>query len=130
MSSYFRDDDTGRYVVKFNQDMATLYGQGHTYIDLEQRQALGQNNLAKWLHGFYSSHADPFGYKAETLQRLCGSTVERLGDFRKLLSKALDKLVEVGAIIRWRIDNGTDIVTVEKEPTPTQERHLSRAKRR
>lgn len=130
VSSYFRDEDTGRYVVKFNQDMATLYGQGHTYIDLEQRQALGQNNLAKWLHGFYASHADPFGYKVETLQRLCGSTADRLGDFRKLLIKALDKLVEVGAIIRWRIDSGTDVVTVEKEPTPTQERHLSRAKRR
>ena len=130
VSGFFRDEDTGRYVVKFNQDMATLYGQGHTYIDWEQRQALGQNNLAKWLHGFYSSHADSFGYKVETLQRLCGSTVERLGDFRKLLSKAFGKLVEIGAIVKWRIDNETDVVTVEKEPTPAQKRHLSRDKRR
>lgn len=129
VSGYFRDEDTGRYVVKFNQDMATLYGQGHTYIDLAQRQALGQNNLAKWLHGFYSSHADPFGYKVETLQRLCGSTASRTG-FRRMLKVALEKLVEVGAIVRWRIDNITDVVTVEKEQNPTQERHLSRKKLR
>lgn len=130
VSSFFRDDDTGRYVVKFNQEMATLYGQGHTYIDWEQRQALGQNNLAKWLHGFYTTHAAPFGYKVETLQKLCGSTVERLGDFRKLLRAALAKLVEVGAIGGWQIDSETDVVTVEKEPTTTQRRHLARSKRR
>lgn len=129
VSSFFRDDDTGRYVVKFNQEMATLYGQGHTYIDWEQRQALGQNNLAKWLHGFYTTHAAPFGYKVETLQKLCGSTVERLGDFRKLLRAALAKLVEVGAIGGWQIDSETDVVTVEKEPTTTQRRHLARSKR-
>lgn len=130
VSSFFRDDDTGRYVVKFNQEMATLYGQGHTYIDWEQRQALGQNNLAKWLHGFYTTHAAPFGYKVETLQKLCGSTVERLGDFRKLLRTALAKLVEIGAIGGWQIEADTDVVTVEKEPTTTQRRHLARSKRR
>ncbi len=130
VSSFFRDDDTGRYVVKFNQEMATLYGQGHTYIDWEQRQALGQNSLAKWLHGFYTTHAAPFGYKVGTLQKLCGSTVERLGDFRKLLRAALAKLVEVGAIGGWQIDSETDVVTVEKEPTTTQRRHLARSKRR
>jgi hypothetical protein len=130
VSSFFRDDDTGRYVVKFNQEMATLYGQGHTYIDWEQRQALGQNNLAKWLHGFYTTHAAPFGYKVETLQKLCGSTVERLGDFRKLLRTALGKLVDIGAIGGWQIDAETDMVTVQKEPTTTQRRHLARSKRR
>ena len=98
VSSFFRDEDTGRYVVRFNQDMATLYGQGHTYIDLEQRQALGQNNLAKWLHGFYSSHADPFGYKVETLQRLCGSTASEK-EFRRMLKVALDKLAEILSLI-------------------------------
>ncbi len=130
VSSFFRDDETGRYVVKFNQEMATLYGQGHTYIDWEQRQALGQNNLAKWLHGFYTTHAAPFGYKVETLKNLCGSTVDRLGDFRKLLRTALGKLVEIGAIGGWQIDADTDVVTVEKEPTATQRRHLARSKRR
>ena len=47
-----------------------------------------------------------------------------------MLKVALEKLVEVGAIVRWRIDNITDVVTVEKEQNPTQERHLSRKKLR
>jgi hypothetical protein len=129
VSSFFRDDDTGRYVVKFNQEMATLYGQGHTYIDWEQRQALGQNNLAKWLHGFYTTHAAPFGYKVETLQKLCGSGAN-LREFRRLLKAALAKLVEIAAIGGWQIDAETDVVTVEKEPTTAQRRHLARSKRR
>lgn len=128
VSSFFRDDDTGRYVVKFNQEMATLYGQGHTYIDWEQRKALGQNNLAKWLHGFYTTHAAPFGYKVETLQKLCGSGAS-LREFRRLLKAALAKLVEIGAIGGWQIDVETDVVTVEKKPTATQKRHLARSKR-
>lgn len=130
VSSFFRDDETGRYVVKFNQEMAILYGQGHTYIDWEQRQALGQNSLAKWLHGFYTTHAVPFAYKVETLQKLCGSTVERLSDFRKLLRSALGKLVEIGAIDGWTIDADSDLVTVDKKPTSTQKRYLARSKTR
>ena len=130
VSSFFRDDETGRYVVKFNQEMAILYGQGHTYIDWEQRQALGQNSLAKWLHGFYTTHAVPFAYKVETLQKLCGSTVERLSDFRKLLRLALGKLVEIGAIDGWTIDADSDLVTVYKKPTSSQKRYLARSKTR
>lgn len=129
VSKAFRDEETGRYVVIFDEDMLQLYQSGYTLIDLEQRQALGQNLLAKWLHGFYSSHAAPFGYKVETFQTLCGSTAERLGDFRKLLRSALEKLVEIGALKSWDIDPQSDLVTVVKVPSQTQIRHLSKAKR-
>lgn len=128
ITGYFRDDDTGRYVVMFNPKMLQLYGQGHTYINWAQRQALGQNSLAKWLHGFYASHAAPFAYKVSTLQRLCGSTVERLGDFRKMLRLALTHLVEIGAFTGWEIEPKTDTLTVQKTPTGTQQRHIGRKK--
>ncbi len=130
VSSYFRDDETGRYVVKFNPDMAKLYGFGHTLINWAERQALGNNSLAKWLHGFYASHAKPFPYKVETLYELCGSSVERLGDFRKLLRSALDNLVKVGAIKSWSIDQKTDLVEVVNVPSKTQQKHLSKAQKR
>ena len=129
VSSFFRDDETGRYVVKFNQDMATLYGQGHTYIDWGQRQSLGQNSLAKWLHGFYTSHAAPFPYKVETLQKLCGSSAT-LREFRRLLKAALTKLVGIGAISDWEIDPESDLVAVNKKPSSTQRKHLAKAKKR
>lgn len=126
----FRDDATGRYVVIFDEDMLQLYQTGHTLIDWEQRQALGKNNLAKWLQGFYASHAKPFPYKVETIFNLCGSTTDRLGDFRKLLRLALDQLVKVGSIKSWSIDPKTDLVAVANVPSQTQLKHLAKAKKR
>lgn len=126
----FRDEATGRYVVIFDEDMLQLYQTGHTLIDWEQRQALGKNNLAKWLQGFYASHAKPFPYKVETIFNLCGSTTDRLGDFRKLLRLALDQLINVGAIKSWSIDPKTDLVEVVNVPSQTQLKHLAKAKKR
>lgn len=126
----FRDEATGRYVVIFDEDMLQLYQTGHTLIDWEQRQALGKNNLAKWLQGFYASHAKPFPYKVETIFNLCGSTTDRLGDFRKLLRLALDQLINVGAIKSWSIDPKTDLVEVVNVPSQTQLKHLAKSKKR
>ena len=126
----FRDEATGRYVVIFDEDMLQLYQTGHTLIDWEQRQALGKNNLAKWLQGFYASHAKPFPYKVETIFNLCGSTTDRLGDFRKLLRLALDQLINVGAIKSWSIDPKTDLVAVVNVPSQAQLKHLAKAKKR
>jgi hypothetical protein len=125
ISGYARDDVTGRYVVRFNADTAKLYGVGNTLIDWSERQALGNNSLAKWLHGFFASHAKPFPYKVETIFNLCGSTTERLGDFRKLLRTALVQLVEVGAIKAWSINPKTDLVEVVNFPSQTQLKHLA-----
>ena len=129
VSSYFRDDETGRYVVKFNPDMANLYGVGHTLIDWAERQALGSNSLAKWLHGFYASHAKPYPYKVETLHGLSGSTAE-LKEFRRMLRAALALLVEVGAIKSWSIDQKTDLVEVVNAPSSAQLKHLAKAPNR
>jgi len=125
---YGRDeqpDGTQRYVVIFREKLLDLYETGYSHIDWHQRQALGANNLAKWLHGFYATHAEPLPYKVETIKGLCGSTVERLGDFRKLLRKALDELEAIGAIKGYDITDG-DLVMVSKVPTLSQQRHLRR----
>jgi hypothetical protein len=129
ITSFFRDEETGRYVVKFNPDMAKLYGSGHTRIDWQQRQSLGQNNLAKWLHGFYSSHAKPFPYKVETLRGLCGSA-EELRGFRRRLKAALVDLVSIGSLKSWEIDPGTDLVAVVNMPTKTQLKYLQKTPKR
>lgn len=128
ISSYIRDDETDRYVVSFNPEMAHLYEAGHTLIDLEQRRALGRNSLAKWLHGHYASHAKPFAYKVETLYQLSNSTTKRMTDFRKLLRSALAQLVEVGATKSWSIDPKTDLVDVINAPSQTQLKHLKKTK--
>lgn len=128
VTSYFRDEDTQRYVVVFDKKMLSLYEGGYSHINWEQRAALGSNNLAKWLHGFYATHAEPFPYKVETLKKLCGSTTKALWEFRRMLKKALDELVAVGAIKGWEI-SWDDLVRIENVPTLSQLNHLNKVKK-
>lgn len=121
------DDATERWEIVFNDRMLALYEDGYTLVDQDQRQLLGRNNLAKWLHGHYSSHAKPFPFKVQTLRDLCGSTTKRLSDFRTKLRAALAQLVKVGAIKSWKIDQKTDLVEVENVPSQTQLKHLTKA---
>jgi TrfA protein len=124
INGFSRDEETGRYVLQFNVDMAKLYGEGHTLIDWAQRMALGKDNLAKWLHGHYASHASPYPYKVEKLRALSASDIERLGDFRKVLRRALDKLISVGALKSWDISRLTDLVRVVNLPSQSQRKAL------
>lgn len=123
VSGYFRDDETGQYVVSFNPKMAKLYEAGHTLIDWSERKALGKNNLAKWLHGQYASHAKPFPYKVETLRDMSGS-IATVKDFKQKLKKALDALKAIGSILNWSIDDG-DLVHVVRSPSGTQRKYLA-----
>lgn len=119
----FRDELTQRYVVMFDSKMLGLYEGGYTHVDWDKRKALKGDSLAKWLQGFYSSHIDPYPYKVETLQKLCGSKVARLSDFRKMLRKALDDLVAVGSIRSWSI-KADDLVSVSSMVSMSQAKHL------
>lgn len=115
IQNYFRDDDTGRYVVILNPKMLSIYESGYALIDWNQRQSLGNNSLAKWLHSFYATHAQPYPYKVETIKILSGSTAGRLSKFRSMLRTALDQVVETGSIQSWEID-GNDLVKITKTP--------------
>ena len=126
VSEAFREENTGRYVIVFNNKMLNLYEGGYSHIDWDQRIALGKNALAKWLHGFYATHAKPYPYKVETLRTLCGSQTGELFKFRQQLRKAFDELVSVGAIKDWKIDRD-DLVTVQRTPSSSQKKHLNRA---
>lgn len=126
VSSYFKDEDSDRYVVTFNADTMQLYSQGHTWIDPKERKALGRNLIAKWLHGFYSTHAKPFAYSVETLWKLSGSTSIRK-DFRRYLRAALAELEKIGAIDSWKLD-ADDLVHVKRTASPSQRKHLAKVK--
>ncbi|PPK41023.1 TrfA protein [Trinickia symbiotica] len=125
IGNVYRDHETNRYVVILDQRMMTLYADGYSYVDWGQRQALGTNSLAKWLHGFYTSHASPYPYKVDTIRSLCGSSTKALWEFRRLLKNALDELVRIGAIRRWHI-NDQDLVHVIRVPSVAQTRHLGK----
>ena len=51
--------------------MIALFGRdGWTGLDFDIRRQLRGKPLALWLFSFYSSHAEPFPYKVETLHEL------------------------------------------------------------
>ena len=91
-----RDEVTMEFVIEVNPRVAILYGaDGWTQIEWAQRWALRRQPLAQWLHGFYSTHAEPYSYKVETLRRLAGSENEHLYSFRQELRSAMAKVAEV-----------------------------------
>jgi hypothetical protein len=91
-----RDEVTMEFVIEVNPRVAILYGaDGWTQIEWAQRWALRRQPLAQWLHGFYSTHAEPYPYKVETLRRLAGSENEHLFSFRQELRSAMSKVAEI-----------------------------------
>lgn len=127
VQSYYRDEVEQVYVIEVSPQLLKLYQAGNTYIDWSERQQLGNANLAKWLHGFYSSHAVQLPYKVATIRDLCGAkATQRLGDFRKLLRTALDLLVTRDtSITGWSIDEN-DCVVVTRRPSNSQRNHLEK----
>ncbi len=75
-------------LVQLDPYLPVLWEPGWTRQNLEHRRALGQNQLAKWLHSFYGTHKKPLAYKVETLQALCGSRTKELWKFRQQLKTA------------------------------------------
>ncbi len=124
----YRDEDTGKYSLEINPKLKALYDAGFTQIDWQQRQALRGKPLALWLHGFYSSHAEPYPVSVEKLMEWSGSTTKRLRRFKEALVKAFKELKAIGAILDFEIKDG--LVYVERVPSASQRKYLSRAKSR
>lgn len=140
IDEYFRDGTTSRYVVTLNPRLKVIFSRdGWTQVDWSIRQALIGHPLAQWLHGFYSTHAAPVPYKAETLHLLCGSEAgegaKNDAERRKALLDwtadslipALEALEWVSGYARqpfaWEIDGG-GLVRVGRQPSASQQRHL------
>jgi hypothetical protein len=124
IASWKRDKGTNVYQLTLNPDIIKLYGWNDwTAIDFKQRQSLRGKPLALWLHGFYSSHADPFPMKVETLRQLSGSANKEPRFFKRKLAAALAQLEAVTGI-KGTIEG--DLVTVERHGSRAQLRHLRR----
>ncbi|MGP5366958.1 plasmid replication initiator TrfA [Pseudomonas helleri] len=121
------DEMTGVYVIELESRLEALYMAGWTQIEWDERVLLRRKPLALWLHGWFCSHAEPFPLGIETIQRLSGSVNTHPGSFKRQLSKALDELVLIGALVSWRLSGHR--VCVMRTPTPSQQRHLTKKKR-
>ncbi len=113
-----KDEDTQEWVIDLNPKLRPLFANDQfTQIQWSVRHALDGHQLAQWLHGFYSSHAEPYPIKIVTLHRLCGSEAAELRQFTQTLRKALDAISEVskasGEPFSYEIRDG--LVYVEKQ---------------
>ncbi|WP_167242572.1 plasmid replication initiator TrfA [Burkholderia sp. Cy-637] len=119
-----RNEVSGRYVVQLDLALASIYESGWTRFHWDERQKLRRKPLALWLHGWYSTHAQPYSMQMETIRRLSGSSNTHSGSFRRQLGKALDELVTVGSIFAWSYEGC--LVKVQRRPSASQARYLAK----
>jgi len=129
LQDFYRDDDTGRYVLILNPKMVVIFGMDtFTLVDWDIRQELIGQPLAQWLHGFYASHAKPFPVSVGKLHEWCGSEADSLKDWKnKDLKKSLE-LVKVASEkhgIAFKSEIKEDLVHVERQPSKSQRKHLA-----
>lgn len=120
----FARDGTGSqsWTVAFNEVVGQLMGpQSHTRVLKSQRDKLSGKNLALWLHGNMSSHANPFPATTDFLYKITGSNVGTLKRFRQKVREALDELVEVGFLLDWTYDADADKFSVRRATTPIEQ---------
>lgn len=115
VDSLEHNEATGRWRATLNPKIASLFAPNeHTWLHVGARQALGRSFLAKWLHGYFSTHRVPLPISAERLQNLSGSSkAQRLRDFRRALRRALDEVASVeraeGRVFEWRLDDDDQV---------------------
>ncbi len=104
------------WIVELEPEIATLFGGGFysTRIEWEQRMAL-PGNLAKWLHGFYASHSEPYALNVETLIKHAGSRVSTPGKARQMIKEALNELVTVGFFKEASCDRSGKVTVVRNK---------------
>ncbi|WCF29640.1 plasmid replication initiator TrfA [Xylella fastidiosa] len=92
----YHDEETGRAIIVLNQRIVALYqSDGYTRVSWQIRCDLN-TSLAKWLHGFYATHRQPYPYSVAKIHELCGSAAKSLKDFQeKTLAPALEELASV-----------------------------------
>jgi hypothetical protein len=93
------DEATGarlhQWRVVLAPELVELYGTDHfAHIHWQQRLRL-PTGLATWLHGYFSSHREPYAVKISTLQRACGCITDEPRKFRQLVHQALKELEAV-----------------------------------
>lgn len=94
----FQDDEGDQlkyWKVWLEKEISQIFKKNcYSKISWDQRVQLGP--LAKWLHAFYSSHAEPYALNVDTLYSLCGSKAKSIKHFKSDLKRNLSDLVQIG----------------------------------
>jgi len=128
IGSFRVDRATGEGVVRTNPEIRPLW-ESVTHLNIVQRRALGQNQLAKSLHAVLASHVDWMPMRLDTLMQRVGAEYASLRFFKRDLRVVLDDFVSRGWIVSYGFSvaaGGSDLLEIRKIPTPTQARAIER----
>lgn len=120
IQEFWLDEQTGKYVLSINPRLASLFQQGYSLIEWEQRQALGNKDLAKWLLGYVATHQattlKPHFIGLDKLQQLCGSDAPAK-KFKFMVHGYMTELQALGAVASWCFDGaGGDVLKFIRPP--------------
>lgn len=119
---YSKGTDTPWKVQVFHREdeLLFLFDRLYSRLDWETRLALPEG-VTTWLHGFFSSHREPYDHKIETLAIGAGLTLEsdedtgldeaarvtkrkaRLREIKRIITKALEALQESGFLDSFEV---------------------------
>lgn len=122
VNEYYKDEDTGRFVLLLNPKLIGLFGLGLTRVQWTERLSLTRQ-VSKYLHFYIHSHRatpeHPHRIGIERLRALCGSETKRVRKFREQISESMSELETLGVIISWRITEGDALEFVRPYPIKT-----------
>lgn len=110
-------DESGKikYKIWLEPELVSQFqDDNYTQVRYEQRKTLGKAGLSKWLHSYYSSHANPNALKTETIRMLSGSDTKSLSKFRFQCKEAHERLVDVGFLEAFIYNTRADVFKVSR----------------
>lgn len=125
---YSKDASTPWRVQVFDREdnqMMMLFDKLYSRLDWAMRLSLPEG-VATWLHGFFSSHSEPYAHKIETLARGAGIVLdvpeddesrrkERLRDAKKTIKRALEALVAIGFLTSYSVSTKGLVSVIRKD---------------
>lgn len=120
--------NTNTYSVSLDANIQNLMGKSYySSVNWQERLSLS-SPLAKWLHGFFSTHAKPDPVAVESLHGRTGSKAS-LKEFRRTLKGALDELKELTSM-SGTINEDDQLVMKRAVVSTTQKRALVKKARK
>jgi hypothetical protein len=123
----FKDEQTQAWVVVLNPKLFGLFAPNQfTYVQRSVRRTLAGKPLAQWLHGFYSTHAQPYSLRMDTLLKLSGIEGGDPYRARQTLRKALNDVAaackEHGQPFNFNVEDGRVHVNKKRESQKERKR--------
>jgi hypothetical protein len=123
-----REEKTKLIKVTFAKEIRDLFAPAcWTQLEWQERMALRGKPLAQWLHSFYSSHAKAFALTTAYLLEKSGSHRSLLKNFHTDLKNAL---VTLEKVLDWSAIWEGDVITLTRQPSASQIRHLNQKQAR